>query len=507
MKLKKIIITIILAAISTTFMLGCEPKKETKQKNYDGRVFYEVFVRAFNDSDGDGIGDLKGVTEKLDYLEELGINGIWLMPITEASSYHGYDTDDYYSIEKDYGTMDDFKELLKEAKKRDIKVIMDLVLNHTSINNKWFVSAKEGEDSEFRDYYVWTKDMSKKNDVSAMDTKEWTQNGDKEELYYSIFWSGMPDLNYENPKVVKEAKKIAKYYLDIGVDGFRLDGAKWITNDTDKNVQFWDDFNKYCKSINKDAITVGEVWDSAYNTVNYTSCFDSFFEFSMGEYIVDRINGGSISGFPDDYNNINEIYKDENKDFVMAPFLTNHDLSRVMCSLNDEYKMKVAAVSYLTLPGTPFIYYGEEIGMKGSGADENVREPFIWSDSDDSLNSSWRISTQDKSKVAVNIQEDDKDSLLNFYKDILKIRNSYSVLRYGNVGTGDSESGNSLVMKRTYEDECAYVIANDNNEKDKIKLEKGKYKVVYSNKGRKDDIKVDKSLEIGEEEILILIKK
>lgn len=506
MKFKRIISTIILVAISTTCIIGCNPKKETKQKNYDGRVFYEIFVRAFNDSDGDGIGDLKGVTEKLDYLEDLGINGIWLMPINESSSYHGYDIDDYYAIEKDYGTMDDFKELLKEAKKRDIKVIMDLVLNHTSINNKWFLSAKEGEDSEFRDYYVWTKDMSKKSSFSSMNTREWTQNGEKEELYYSVFWSGMPDLNYDNPQVVKEAKKIAKYYLDIGVDGFRLDAAKWISNDIDKNIEFWDDFNKYCKSINKNTITVGEIWDSSYIISNYASCLDSFFEFSIGNHIIDRVNGGAISDFPDDYNIINEIYMNENKEFIMSPFLTNHDLPRVMSSLDNDFKMKVAALSYLTLPGTPFIYYGEEIGMKGSGADENLREPFIWSDNDE-LNSKWRKSTQDKSKVAVNVQKKDKDSLLNFYKDIIKTRNSYSVLRYGNVEKGVSESESTLVMKRTYNDECAYVIANNNNEKDKIKLEKGKYKVVYSNKGKKEDIKGNKSLELEGEEILILIKK
>lgn len=508
MKLKKFISSMVLVITTALLMLGCVGEEnDLKQKNYDGRAFYEIFVRAFNDSDGDGIGDIKGVTEKLDYLEELGIKGIWLMPINASSSYHGYDTDDYYAINEDYGTIDDFKELLKEAEKKDIKVIMDLVINHTSVNNEWFLSAKEGEDSPYRDYYIWTDDMTKENSISPMNTKEWSKNADKDELYYSIFWSGMPDLNFDNPTVIDEVKEIAKYYLDMGVDGFRLDAAKWIYNDTDKNVEFWTDFNDYCKSINKNAIIVGEVWDSPYNTVEYTNALDSFFEFSIGDYIVDRVVSNSISGFPLDYSLVDEIYEEENKDFVMAPFLKNHDQDRIMSSVNNEYKMKVAAAMYLTLPGTPYIYYGEEIGMLGSGRDENKREPFIWSNKDNSLNSSWEASTQDTSKVAVDVQEKNEDSILNFYKDILNVRNKYAVLRYGDVDSGESSDENILVMKRTYEDKVGYVIINGNDEKGTASIDKGKYEVAYSNIAKSDDLSIDKDLELDSKEIIILIKK
>lgn len=505
-KLKKIITTSLIAALAVSMLIGCDAKKNMKQENYDGRAFYEIFVRAFNDSDGDGIGDIAGVTEKLDYLEELGVKGIWLMPINESTSYHGYDVDDYYSIEKDYGTIDDFKNLIKEAHKRDIKVVMDLVINHTSINNEWFVSARQGEDSEYRDYYVWEYDMSKINSVSSMNTKEWSKNGDKEELYYSIFWSGMPDLNFDNEDVVKEVKNIAKYYLDMGVDGFRLDAAKYIFNDTDKNVEFWRDFNDYCKSINEDAVLVGEVWDSPYNTIHYTTALDSFFEFSIGEYISDRINKKSISGFANDYAIIDDIYKEENEEFVMAPFLRNHDQNRIYSTFNNDFKMKMAAAMYLTLPGTPYIYYGEEIGMEGSGKDENKREPFIWDSKDTSKNSSWEVSTQ-KEEVAVNVQEIDEDSLLNFYKDILNVRNSYSALRYGDVDSVETSDSNILAMKRSYEKDIAYVIINGNDEEGTADIPKGKYEVVYSNSERGKSIKSTGNIKLNPEEILIIVEK
>ena len=204
------------------------------------------------------------------------------------------DVKDYYSIEKDYGSLEDLKELAEEAHKRDIKVIMDLVLNDTSDQNEWFINARQGKDSKYRDYYIWTDDMTKSKSISSMNTKEWSKNGNKDELYYSVFWSGMPDLNMDNPAVVAEVKNIAKFYLDNGLDGFRVDAAKWIFPETDKNVAFWTDFNKYIKSINKDSILIGEVWDTVANEANYSTSLDSLFEFNMSDSITKKINGYSI---------------------------------------------------------------------------------------------------------------------------------------------------------------------------------------------------------------------
>lgn len=492
----------------TTTQINFDGKEfNTTQKNYDGRTFYEIYVRSFNDSNGDGIGDLNGVTEKLDYLENLGIKGIWLMPINESNSTHGYDVVDYYSIENDYGSMEDLQKLIEEAHKRDIKVIMDLVLNHTSSDNKWFINAREGKYSEYRDYYIWTDDMTKINNISPMNTHEWTKNGDKDELYYSIFWSGMPDLNMDNPKVITEVKNIAKFYLDKGIDGFRVDAAKWIFLETDKNVAFWTDFNKYIKSINKDSILVGEVWDSVSNEANYTTSLDSFFEFSMGGYIVNRIKGNSISGFPDDYNKVADLYEKANPKFVMAPFLSNHDQERVIDSFNEDFQMRIAATMYLTLPGTPFLYYGEEIGMSGKKPDEKIREPFIWSSTDTSKNTSWEPITNNVSKIAFDVEKTNKNSLLNFYKDILKARNNCSSLRYGKAKSINTSDKNIMAMERSYEDETSYVLINGNSEAGTAEVPKGKYKVVYSNKDKKGTITSDGNLELDNEEILIIIKE
>ena len=507
-KLKRIIAIFSLLIFSSLTFVGCgSVAKDTTQKSYDGRAFYEIFVRSFNDSNGDGVGDLKGVTEKLDYLKDLGIKGIWLMPINQSSSYHGYDVDDYYSVNKDYGSLEDLQELIDEAHKRDIKVTMDLVINHTSINNKWFINAKEGKDSKYRDYYIWSDDMTKKNDVSLMNTKCWTQNGNKNELFYSIFWSGMPDLNMDNPEVVKEVKNIAKFYLDKGLDGFRVDAAKWIFTEKSKNVAFWKDFNDYIKSVNKDSILVGEVWDSPYNIMDYTKSLDSFFEFSIGDCVLDRINAYSISGFPGDYNGVADIYKDINSEFVMAPFLRNHDQSRINDSFNEDFQMKMAATMYLTLPGTPFIYYGEEIGMSGSGADEKKREPFIWDSSDMSKNTSWEPITNNTSKVAFDVQNKDKQSILNFYKAILNVRNNYSSLRYGTVNSVKTDDNNIMAMERNYEDQTSYVLINGNDKSGTCEVPEGKYEVVYSNIDKTGTVKSDGNFKLEKQEILIIIKK
>lgn len=505
----KIINVLLLIFVILSFS-GCNntsDNKVTATNVNDGRAFYEIFVRAFNDTNGDGIGDIKGVTEKLDYLEELGIKGIWLMPINTTQTYHGYDVDDYYSINPEYGTMEDLEELLEEAHKRDIKIIMDLVINHTSVNNKWFLSAKDDVNSEYRDYYIWTDDMKKIDEISAMNTKAWSQNGDKQELYYSIFWSGMPDLNMDNEKVVQEVKDIAKFYLDKGIDGFRLDAVKWVFDDNEKNLKFWKEFNDYVKSVNSNSLLVGEVWDNPANEAMYANSLDSVFEFSLGDSIVDRTNKNTISSFPRDYTSIRKIFDNENEDFIISPFLRNHDNNRVADAINTPFKLKSAAAMYLTLPGNPYIYYGEETGLTGSGIDENKRLPFIWDNEDTSKNSSWRKSNDNIDKVAVSVQDADDESLLNFYRGILKARNKYDVLKFGEVSQIETSDSNIMAMERSYNNETAYVIINGNKESGTASVPKGKYVVAYSNKEKEEKVKSTGEINLDSEEITILIKK
>ena len=203
-----------------------------------GATCYEVFVRSFYDSDGDGVGDLKGLTAKLDYINDgnprsqhsLGARCIWLMPIMESPSYHGYDATDYYKVARAYGTNDDFKRLISEAHKRGIKVLIDMVLNHTSNENPWFQASMRDTTSPYRAWYRWSP--TKPNEKGPWGQDVWYKSPVRDEYYYGVFWSGMPDLNYETPAVRTEVKKIARFWLaDMNVDGFRLDAVPFLMED------------------------------------------------------------------------------------------------------------------------------------------------------------------------------------------------------------------------------------------------------------------------------------
>ena len=496
---------VLIGLLSAVILLKPE---SVSYESYNGRVFYEIFVRAFYDSDGDRIGDLQGVTQKLDYLEDLGVRGIWLMPITKATSYHGYDTEDYYAIDEDYGTIEDLKILLKEAHKREIKVVMDLVINHTSWEHPYFKEARENENSPYRDYYIWTKDMEKKLERSPMSTLAWAQNGNKDELYYAAFYEGMPDLNYDNPKVEEEMQQVAKYYLDLGIDGFRLDAAKWIFNEKEKNIEFWNRFQEYVHSINEEAVLIGEVWDAPYNICEYAGVLDSFFDFNLGGTLTNAINSRTLSNVVYTYQSIEEMYKEEDNTFVLAPFLSNHDQTRVMNVLGEDVnKMKVAAAIYLNLPGTPYIYYGEELGMTGTKPDERIREPFLWSSTDENQNTNWIDSTNPKEKVALDKQLEDKDSLYQWYKALINLRNEHKALSVGELEEVDTPTSKIFGMKRMYEEEEIYILASLSDQEESIELEEGIYKVLLSSEGVAEEIgQQTNMITLEPNQILIVLK-
>ena len=199
---------------------------------WNDTVFYEVFVRSFQDSDGDGIGDLQGLIDRLDYLNDgdpatasdLGVTGIWLMPVAQSPSYHGYVTADYYTVEQDYGSNEGFQRLIDEAHRRGIKVLVDLVLNHTSIEHPWFIDSASGPDSDKRDWYIWRPSDDGSRAPWVGGGPVWHKQGDA--YYFGLFWEGMPDLNYRNPEVTAEMQNAARFWLEeMGVDGFRLDAA------------------------------------------------------------------------------------------------------------------------------------------------------------------------------------------------------------------------------------------------------------------------------------------
>lgn len=292
----------------------------------------------------------------------------------------------------------------------------------------------------------------------------------------------------------------------MGVDGFRLDAAKWIYNDAGSNLKWWKEYDDYVKSVNPKAVLVGEVWDNIFAMSPYQNVLDSFFDFSSGEEIIKSVNESSFNGLASSLKDNYELLTKENKDFVPAPFLTNHDQNRVMSILDDEKKLKEAAAIYLTLPGTPYVYYGEEIGMTAEKPDERIREPFIWDSKANSKNTKWIDSTNDKEKVGYNLQKGDKNSIYSFYKDIINVRKNNDVLKYGDIIPVESKESKVFIMSRKYAQETAFVIANSMDSESNITLKEGNYKVLYSSVRKDKKIKIKDALNLKPQEILIIKK-
>ena len=423
---------------------------------WNDAVFYEIFVRSFNDSDGDGIGDFNGITQKLDYLQELGINGIWLMPIHPSPTYHGYDVINYYAVNPDYGTMDDFKNLLSEAHERDIKIIIDLVLNHTSSQHPFFVDSNSSPDSKYRDWYVWSN--------TAGD--HWHEGNSG--YYYGYFTSEMPDLNYRNPAVTEQMFAMVKYWLtDIGIDGFRLDAAKHLIEEGNKleNTQSTHEWLKgfytFYKDVDPNAYTVSEVWGAGgFLATKYLQQTDHLFNFELASGIINSIGGEANSSINSAWNlTLKDISNGE-----YATFLTNHDQNRVMSALNGKQeKAKLAAVILLTSPGTPFIYYGEELGMQGKKPDEDIRLPMQWSadaNAGFTTDTPWRSPDPNYTEVNVAKQDADPNSLLNLYRALIQLRKDNSVLRSGGLTVLETGNTGVYAILRNNDSEHILVLIN-----------------------------------------------
>ncbi|MCA9966031.1 MAG: DUF3459 domain-containing protein [Anaerolineales bacterium] len=421
---------------------------------WNDRVFYEIFVRSFYDSNGDGIGDFNGIIEKLDYLndgnpntsDDLGITGIWLMPITVSPSYHGYDVVDYFNVEPDYGTKEDFQRLLEEAHKRDIKVIIDLVLNHTSVEHPWFQDAVNNPDSPYRDFYIWAD--SPPGYSSPWGSPVWHHSNTG--FYYGVFWEGMPDLNYENPDVTTEMQKVIRFWLeDMGVDGFRLDAIKHLIEDgsiqenTPATHAWFEAFHDFYKSINPDAFTVGEAWSDTAEVVEYIGDeVDVAFEFDNANAIIQSAKGERASFIENAQKKIALAYPANQ----YATFISNHDQVRLMSLLLGDFgRAKTAASLLLTEPGLPFLYYGEEVGQAGRKPDDRLRTPMQWDSSNNAgfttAQAAWNIPQTNYASFNVADQTDDPDSLLSHYRALIQLRDRSEALQVGDwqpVRTGIS---------------------------------------------------------------------
>jgi alpha-amylase len=442
---------------------------------WDNAVCYEIFVRSFYDSNGDGIGDLNGLIQKLDYIndgdpttdKDLGANCIWLMPIMESPSYHGYDTIDYYKVNHAYGTNDDFKHLLAEAHKRGIKVILDLVLNHTSNQSPWFVQAAKDPSSPYRDWYLWSKD--KPGYRNPWGDNPWHHASVRDEYYYGIFWEGMPDLNYRNPAVTEEAHKISAFWLnDMGADGFRLDAIKHliengpVQENTPETHAWLRDYRKFLEQTKPDTFTVGEIFGADPTTLQpyYPDQLDEYFAFEIGQQIV----GAAGYGLAPQYMSAVASAEAKLPFHRWAPFLTNHDQNRIMSTLgNDMSKAKLAAIALLTLPGMPFVYYGEEIGMLGQKPDEQIRTPMQWSDDDTggfTGGKPWEPLQKNFKEVNVAAQDADPGALLNLYRKLINLRTNDKALGSGALVPIRIGNGSVAAFLREADDEVALVVIN-----------------------------------------------
>jgi alpha-amylase len=434
---------------SMALLSACEQKVIPPVQNYwpNAGVTYEIFVQSFNDSDGDGIGDINGVTEKLDYIKELGANAIWFMPIMPSPTYHKYDVTDYRAIHPDYGTMEDFKRLLDEAHKRDIKIVIDMIINHTSTQHPWFDGSKSGIENPYRDYYVWARKdtiatfLDKK--VVTLDSdniRQWHDPGNGDHFYYGFFWGGMPDLNFDNPKLRAEIYDIGRFWLEeVGVDGFRLDAAKHIFPDDRPldNHAFWKEFRSKMEAIKPDVYLVGEVYDKKEIVAPYLPGLPALFNFDFHYTLLEALNTEDGMLLARKQKEILDFYQGITPSFIDAIFSSNHDQPRLLNELgSDPQKYKQASMILLTMPGAPYLYYGEEIGMLGLKPDENIREPFLWDEkSKDTGRTTWiePVYTNDKTVTPLAAQKLDPSSYFNHYKSLIALRNSHPALAIGSL--------------------------------------------------------------------------
>jgi alpha-amylase len=473
-------------ACTVIVLLSCTPSEKPSQVKWPYGVKYEVFVMSFADGDGNGKGDFKGLTKKIDYFKELGVNGLWLMPIMPSDTYHKYHVIDYKNIDPDYGTLDDFKKFVEEAHKRDIRIITDFVINHTGNNHPWFLEAQKGKDNPYRNYYVWAKKDSIRNDLfkkkHSLDSdniRKWHPVGTdtSAEHYYGYFNGLCPDLNLDNPKVRQEIVDIAKFWLtEVKVDGFRMDAAKHIFTDDrrDDNHAFWVWFKEEMEKIKPDVYLVGEVWSNAQEVAPYLKGLPSLFNFDLGYTISDVVKAGRDTiNLVQKHKEIRDYYKSITNDYLDATFVRNHDQPRILTELKgNTAKARMAASILLTMPGTPYLYYGEEIGMLGEklktyedqfGPDAYIREPFVWDKgTKDKLQTAWEkpeFST-DKTVVPFSEQQNDQHSLFSFYRKLIRFRNESSALTYGDIEPSGIEISEIVSFIRKYKSQEMLVLHN-----------------------------------------------
>jgi len=449
----------------------------------NARVFYHIFVGSFSDSNGDGLGDLRGIINRFDYLNDgnpesglsLGVEGIWLSPIFTSPSYHKYDVADYYQIDPKFGTMEDLQELIQLCHERDVKLILDLVINHTASNHPWFreftaAHVAGDTENEYYDYYTWS--------TEGLPGKAMYNITTSGHLYEGNFSGSMPELNYDNEVVRQKMVEVAKFYLDMGIDGFRFDAAKYVYyGEESRNVEFWDWYMAQLRAIKPDLYSVAEVWDGDGVVIPYfssTNCFNFTMAQTNGQIAL-TAKAGDVNAYVSYVDRYIDSIKAENPDAFPVTFIANHDTDRAAGFLPVSYgQAQVAANLSILMPGSSFVYYGEEIGMKGSrggaNTDANRRLAMLWGDGDTVRDPQGADYSSEQTNGTVADQLPNGDSLYNHYKKLIQVRKACPEIALGDftpLVIADSYVGGFL---STYESSSVAVFHNTTTETVQIDL-------------------------------------
>ena len=445
-------------------------------------VFYEVFVRSFADASagplaGDGIGDLQGLIDHLDYLNDgnprsasdLGVTALWLMPINPSPSYHGYDVTDYFAVNPQYGDTALFKRLVAEAHRRGIRVIIDFVPNHASARHPLFRRAVAGGPGD-PDRQLFRFAPLPEELQGPWGTPVWHRTNGA--FYYGLFSAEMPDWNFRDPAVTAHHRRFADYWLrEIGVDGFRLDAVRYLFEDGEQQqdlpeTKAWlRDFTAYCHSINPQSFVVGEVAAPTTLTSDYLNqhALDSDFEFDFARATIWAVRDGLAGIYAQQLDRMRHAYASPDD---WSTFLSNHDQDRVASQLGgDPRHLRFAAELFLTAPGVPFIYYGEEIGMTGTKPDPDIRTPMQWTAAPGagfSPASPWHAVNADYPRINVATESAAGDSLLALYRRLIRLREDSPALRHGEPVPASTTAPNVYVAMRQTDGEVVLVLANFN---------------------------------------------
>lgn len=516
---------------------------------YKDLVVYQIYPRSFMDSNNDGIGDLKGIISKLDYIKSLNVNAIWLSPVyLSPFKDNGYDISSYIDVSPVFGTNEDLKELFDGIHKRGMKIIMDLVINHTSDEHMWFKESSKSRDNEYSDYYIWAdgKDGKEPNNwESCFGGSAWCYVKERGQYYLHLFSKGQPDLNWNSPKVKKDVFDMVRWWCEAGVDGFRVDAISYLEkapfdySPNKPNAMGYSFCMDICSGREKthsiikelreifdeyNVMSVGEVCVSSPEEL-YKYSSDSRKEFNMAIPFVPpvvEVDTWSVSKMRADIKASYEILK---ADGCWARFLSNHDKPRQVSLYGDDKEYwkesaKLLAMVTHLLPGTPFIYQGEEIGMtniyypnlnlyndidtknfydheiaEGKSEEEafnrsrlisrdNARSPMQWDDTEYagfSKNTPWLGVNENYTKINVKAEENDSTSILNFYKKLVSIRLSNEVLRRGNLEFLFETSPTTFAYKRVLGNEEFVIISNFSAKTETIDFPFTDYSILLNN--------------------------